>query len=275
MHSREWGKRLVRSWPEGGAGRSRGSAAGRGTPDTRCGGAGCPGMSGLPGGTLEERQRDFGDSRGRERIAIDPWSRVSPAELESLVQADADLFFLPLLLLEPSLGKKRHFVRVLRGLRVWVVGPHMMFSCCAWLERELNRTIGSSSRRLNRHNRDLSTTAMKGDCVQPKRVLPWNKSSAYTPQLAYQKFKPLREQPLTNAALLTQFRNRKRGQTPWIFALPFTPNGCREPRMSIYRRAVHWPGAKSSPLPPLSWCTTTSPSCARPWRRWRWWSSAL
>ncbi len=102
VHSREWGKRLVRSWPEDGAGRSRGSAAERGTPDTPCRGAGCPGTGGLPGGTLEERRRGFGDSREDETIAIDPWSRVSPAELESLVQADADLFFLPLLL-EPSL----------------------------------------------------------------------------------------------------------------------------------------------------------------------------
>lgn len=136
VHAREWGGRFVGSWPgdDVGARRSRGSTGERGAPpeDTRCPGVDCPEEGGLNGGagTAEERPRSIGESPASEGVTIDPWNRLSPARLESLVQADADLFFLPLLL-EPSVGEAMRLCVCVccEGPKFWIPGPHIRHEC--------------------------------------------------------------------------------------------------------------------------------------------------
>ncbi|CAM9968750.1 unnamed protein product, partial [Pylaiella littoralis] len=54
------------------------------------------------------RQRCHEGPRTNDEIMIDQWNRLPAAKLEALVQADADYFFLPLLLLQQSPGEKTH-----------------------------------------------------------------------------------------------------------------------------------------------------------------------
>lgn len=80
VHEREWGRRFLRSWPGEGAS----------TAD---------------------------DSQASEDVTIDQFTRLSPASLEALIQADADLFFLPFLLSsaspgEPAFGNLAQFGKV-------------------------------------------------------------------------------------------------------------------------------------------------------------------
>lgn len=116
VHERGWGKRFVRQWPEcdvqptcptseepvpGGSSpnlnRHRDEV--RSSRDVER----ALRLQGADGNGFY-RRRDFEDSRTREDIIIDQRTIMPLAELEVLVQADADLFFLPLLL-SPSLGE--------------------------------------------------------------------------------------------------------------------------------------------------------------------------
>lgn len=120
VHARKWGNRFVRSWPDGSMRPSRGSSA-----ETEKMGVRRPGVDwrtnddGQQGelgkqvfqagddadvDNISRRPRDIGDRRTGEETIVDQWTRLPPAKLEALVQADADLFFLPLLLLQNSSG---------------------------------------------------------------------------------------------------------------------------------------------------------------------------
>lgn len=137
VHEPEWGNRYVHPWPIWRGNDKRGVSRGKGEAGDGARNAyailsetmqGAPsagyenptspkdwerlnGNSGDPEGARGWR----GDSSrvGQDtftRIAeddmnIDQWSRLPPAELEKLVQADADLFFLPWLLASPSKGE--------------------------------------------------------------------------------------------------------------------------------------------------------------------------
>lgn len=125
VHAREWGKRLVGSWPDENARPSRDSLAAAGKPVARSPGAewrtndveqqGEIGMqASRPGEKTDvdetSRSRNIGDPRAYEESIVDQWTRLPPAKLEALVQADADLFFLPLLLLQHSSGEHIYFL---------------------------------------------------------------------------------------------------------------------------------------------------------------------
>lgn len=78
VHEPEWGRRFARTWPEDGASV-----------------ADCHHSTGAR------------DDQASEEVIVDQWDRLSPASLEALVQADADLFFLPFLLSSPSPGETK------------------------------------------------------------------------------------------------------------------------------------------------------------------------
>lgn len=125
FHEREWGRRFVRSCPDDrestdDAVQSTGPRAEQHMP-----GAGCPplhrhgGGDGPQPGEIWEREclreggdrdassasRDFGYPGTNTGVTIDQWNQVRPEKLEALVQLDADLFFLPQLLLQQSPGE--------------------------------------------------------------------------------------------------------------------------------------------------------------------------
>lgn len=79
VHEHVWGRRFVRSWPE---------------DDTNTA------ENAPPKGSRNERASEH-------EVIIDKWNRLAPGSLEALVQADADLFFLPYLLSWPSPGDTR------------------------------------------------------------------------------------------------------------------------------------------------------------------------
>ncbi|CAB1101889.1 unnamed protein product [Ectocarpus sp. CCAP 1310/34] len=119
VHDYDWGIQYIVSWPEDDmdfdeAKQSRGSTTDQFLQNARHA-RGDP-LSGVQrlgvdkntfqhegGGEDEFRRRDgFEDLHASGEVVIDQWHGLPPAKLEDLVQADADLFFLPLLLWEPS-----------------------------------------------------------------------------------------------------------------------------------------------------------------------------
>lgn len=80
VHDSSWGDRFVRPWPESDI-QSR-----------------CP-NDGVRSSRIGEQVFRSQGARTSEDIIIDQWTRLPPAKLEALVQADADLFFLPLMML--------------------------------------------------------------------------------------------------------------------------------------------------------------------------------
>ena len=127
VHAGEWGGRFVGLWPDESVRPSRGSSAETEKPDAR--GPGVDWIFSDDGqrGGVEKRvfepgeaadrdeighPRNLGDPRtASEEVTVDQWTRLPGAELEALVQADADLFFLPLLLLlEHPSGEQWHFL---------------------------------------------------------------------------------------------------------------------------------------------------------------------
>ncbi|CAM9672059.1 unnamed protein product [Ectocarpus sp. 6 AP-2014] len=119
VHDYDWGIQYVVSWPEDDMGFDEAKQS-RGTSDQFLKDAGHargdPLRNGVQrvgvqkntlqrqgGGEDEFRRRDgLEDPHASGEVVIDQWHGLPPAKLEDLVQADADLFFLPLLLLEPS-----------------------------------------------------------------------------------------------------------------------------------------------------------------------------
>ncbi|CAM9226878.1 unnamed protein product, partial [Pylaiella littoralis] len=127
LHEREWGRRFVRSWPDEREStdevvQSRGPSAEQPVPDARyhrldrCGGDGSPqekvggGARSREGGDRDAsgRSRGSGDPGTSKGITVDQWNQLCPEKLEALVQRDADLFFLPLLLSRLSPDLKSH-----------------------------------------------------------------------------------------------------------------------------------------------------------------------
>lgn len=123
LHEREWSQRFVGAWPNEGAfseeaSRPRGSSVEKDAPrtyvdemdelrDSRA-------EEGLQGqASYHPRSRvheaspwnDDEDPKESEVVAMDHRSQLPTEELEALVQADADLFFLPLVLREPTSGE--------------------------------------------------------------------------------------------------------------------------------------------------------------------------
>lgn len=121
VRASEWGKRIVESWPDESVRPPRGSSAETGKPDARRPGVAPYTGDGEQRGEIREQvfrpgesadadedsqPRDFGTSRtSDDNIIVDQWTRLPPARLEALVQRDADLFFLRLLLLQHSSGE--------------------------------------------------------------------------------------------------------------------------------------------------------------------------
>lgn len=120
VHAREWGKRFVGTWAADGVRPSTASFSEEtGKLDERRPGVGWPasddGQRGEVGKRVVEtsevagvdeagQPRNLGD-RTSEGATVDQWTRLPPEKLEALVQADADLFFLPLLLLQNHSGE--------------------------------------------------------------------------------------------------------------------------------------------------------------------------
>lgn len=117
IHQRTWGEIFVRSWAEDGA-QPTGFAAQQATADARSPGVDRLG-DGVQQGDIEEQaflrarieigesgqSKTSGATKTSEMVILDQWSQMPPARLEALIQADADLFFLPLLLLRPISGE--------------------------------------------------------------------------------------------------------------------------------------------------------------------------
>ncbi|CAM9498628.1 unnamed protein product [Ectocarpus fasciculatus] len=126
VHDYDWGIQYIVSWPEDDTGfdeakDSRGSTtdqflkdAGNASGDALSNGVQRVGdekntLLGQGGGEDGLRRRDgFEDLHASDEVIIDQWHGLSPAKLEALVQADADLFFLPMLLWEPSSERAPH-----------------------------------------------------------------------------------------------------------------------------------------------------------------------
>lgn len=124
FYEREWGRRFVRSWPDDHEStedvvQSRGPAARQRMPDARSSRLDWRGGDGPPWDESGERERlrgggdrdtsnqstGLGDLDTSKVVTIDKWNQLRPEELEVLVQRDADLFFLPLLLSRQSSGE--------------------------------------------------------------------------------------------------------------------------------------------------------------------------
>lgn len=118
VHAREWGKRFVGLWPDESARPLRSPLD---EPDARRSGvdwhSGGDGQRGKimekqafgPGAVADADEIgqpiNSGDPRTTSAgVMVDQWTQLPPAKLEALVQADADLFFLPLLLLQHPSG---------------------------------------------------------------------------------------------------------------------------------------------------------------------------
>lgn len=125
IHAHGWGRRFVGLWSDESVRPPEGSSVETGKPDARR-----PGVRWLNGDDDDDdRKREIGkrafgageaagggevahpsnsgDRRADEGFMVDQWTRLPPARLEALVQADADLFFLPLLLSQHPSGENR------------------------------------------------------------------------------------------------------------------------------------------------------------------------
>eukprot|EP00752_Nemacystus_decipiens_P014776 g13155.t1 len=113
LHAREWGKRFVGLWPDEGARPPKASSLDTGSPDSRRSGVGWLSSDDVRGEEVEEpgfgpgqmvgvdeagQRRNTWEPRTGDGVTVDQWTRLPPAKLEALIQADADLFFLPLVL---------------------------------------------------------------------------------------------------------------------------------------------------------------------------------
>ncbi|CAM9157458.1 unnamed protein product [Hapterophycus canaliculatus] len=120
LHEDEWSKRFVRYWSDEGIRadddvQPSNSTAGKGVPLRNCPQVGRVRDDGQEWGVHENvhehegivtgglcRMEDAGNYRRDANIVLDQRNRLSPEKLEALVQADADMYFLPLLLKQPA-----------------------------------------------------------------------------------------------------------------------------------------------------------------------------
>lgn len=146
VHAREWGGQFVGFWPDESVRPSRGYSTETGKPGARRPGLDWHasdddqrgqigermfGPSDTAGGDGVGQPKNLGDPRTNEDAVVDQWTRLPPAKLEALVQADADLFFLPLLLLQNSSGENCNFLFCSRGVRcAHKVGGGGGHCCC-------------------------------------------------------------------------------------------------------------------------------------------------
>lgn len=132
LHQREWSERFIRPGPDEGACTEQ-TSEWSGSPVENCApDAPLDGMNGVcdskkndgcqdqtshhQGSRVDEpsewnSDEDFTKS---EVVMMDRWSRILPVKLEALVQADADLFFLPLLLGQPTSGETKQDIRIVK-----------------------------------------------------------------------------------------------------------------------------------------------------------------
>lgn len=150
VHERKWGRLFVRTWPGYSAGTASRRTAGS-TEEHRMGEAQHRSADTLEDGVqrdkpLEQilrqgkggdgfRQLEYSrDPPAPDEVVIDKRNQISPEALEALVQADSDLFFLPLLLEAPSPGE----ITSCR-LRDFCVGTEGHRLCklvaCTWWQR--------------------------------------------------------------------------------------------------------------------------------------------
>lgn len=137
VHECGWSKRFIRSWSDknvrGGSNIwPRGSTRKKGDPHehyphvsrmhnsgdrSELGENACQREGIGQGGSC--RTKEAGDHGWDGKVVLDHKTRLRPDTLEALVQADADMFFLPLLLQQPASGEKYHvkaLVGIIKGL---------------------------------------------------------------------------------------------------------------------------------------------------------------